>query len=143
MSKHFTKEEIEQLKLNPYVNKVSETTITYTQEFREHFVIEFKNGKLPTQILREAGFVSEVLGKQRIDSSSARFKQMAKREKGFSDTRKENSGRPSAKDLTPEEEISRLKHKIKYLQQENQFLKKIDFLDRKALREQNRKKSSD
>lgn len=33
----FTKEQMEQLRLNPYVEKVSETTITYTTAFKERF----------------------------------------------------------------------------------------------------------
>lgn len=58
---------------------------------------------------------------------SARFKKMAARPEGATDNRKNVSGRPKTKDLTPEEEIQRLKHKIKYLEQENDFLKKSDF----------------
>lgn len=57
---------------------------------------------------------------------------MSKREQGFSDTRKDASGRPSTKDLTTDEQIARLQHQVKYLKQENEFLKKINFLDRQA-----------
>ena len=44
---------------------------------------------------------------------------MAQREKGVRDLRKANSGRISTKELN-----QRLKHKIRYLQQENEFLRK-------------------
>lgn len=140
--KMFNEEEIRDLQANPYVKKVSEKSITYTQEFREFFVSEYQKCKLPTQILRSAGFDTTVLGKERIDSISKRFRKMEARPEGLADTRKGNSGRFATKDLTPEEEIQRLKNKIKYLEQENEFLKKIRFLDRKAQQKQNRKKSS-
>ena len=39
--------------------------------------------------------------------------------------RKNNTGRPSTKELTNAERIERLEHKIAYLNQENEFLKKI------------------
>lgn len=41
------------------------------------------------------------------------------------DTRQNNSGRPSAKELTDVEKIKRLEQKIEYLKQENEFIKKI------------------
>lgn len=34
---YFTNEQQEQLRANPYIEKVSDTTITYTKEFRETF----------------------------------------------------------------------------------------------------------
>ena len=140
--KMFSQEEIRDLQANPYVEKVGKKSITYTQEFREFFVSEYQKGKLPTQILRTAGFNTSVLGRERIHSICTRFRKMEQRPEGLADTRKGNSGRPSTKDLTQEEEIKRLKNKIKYLEQENEFLKKIRFLDRKAQQKQNRKKSS-
>lgn len=49
---------------------------------------------------------------------------MSKREQGFSDTRKGASGRPLTKGLTADEQVARLQHQVKYLKQENEFLKK-------------------
>jgi hypothetical protein len=140
--KIFSPEEITELQANPYVKKVSEKAITYTSEFRELFISEYQNGKPPSQIFRNAGFNTSVLGRERIYSLRKRTKKMSERPEGFDDTRKGNLVRPATKDLSPEEEIKRLKHKIKYLEQENEFLKKIRFLDRKAQQKQNRKKSS-
>ncbi len=134
MTKNFTEEEIAELSVNPYVKKVSKTTITYTQEFRELFVAEYEKGKTPSQILRENGFDPKAFGKERIHSMSRNFRNMAKRGSGMADTRKGHSG-PKKQDgtgLTPEDEIKRLKHRIKYLEQENEFLKKIEFLDVRA-----------
>jgi len=110
----FTEEEMKELERNPYVRKVSEKAITYTYEFKKHFIEEHLRGKLPSQILREAGFDPKMLGKARVDSIGKRYRKMAERPEGLCDTRKGSSGRPRTKDLTPEEQIQRLKHKIKY-----------------------------
>ena len=139
---YFTDEQVKKLQLNPYVRNASNKSITYTNEFRQFFIEEYEKGLLPRQILRKAGFDPEILGKERIRSISKSFRKMAARPEGTADTRKNSPGRPRTKDLTPEEEILRLKHKIKYLEQENMFLKKINILDRKARQEQDRRKSS-
>ena len=52
----FIKKEQEQLKCNPHVQAVSEKAITYTDEFKRHFISENEKGKLPREIFKEAGF---------------------------------------------------------------------------------------
>lgn len=142
MAKSFSDEEIKILEANPYTKKVSSSTITYTQEFREFFIAEYESGNAPANILRKAGFEPKIFGKERIHSLSKNIRKMADREAGVADTRKGHSGRPSEKDLTQAEQIQRLKQKVKYLEQENSFLKKIRFLDRKAQHAQDLKKNS-
>lgn len=142
--KYFTDEQLEVLLKNPYVKRASSKAITYTEEFKAHFVEEYEAGKTPSEILRNAGFDVSALGRQRIDNISRRFRNMSKRKEGFRDTRKGSSGRPLTKHLTSDEQIARLQHQVKYLKQENEFLKKINFLDRQAQwkHKQNQKKNS-
>ena len=64
---HFTAEQQAILQQNPYVAKVSKTTITYTEEFKKRFYDEYKAGNLRSAILRGMGFDPRVLGKKRID----------------------------------------------------------------------------
>jgi transposase-like protein len=143
-NKYFTDEQLEELLKNPYVKNASNKAITYTEEFKAYFVEEYEAGKTPSEILRHSGFDVSVLGRERIRNISRRFRNMSKREDGFSDMRKESSGRPSTKDLTSDEQIARLQHQVKYLKQENEFLKKINFLNQQAQwkHKQNHKKSS-
>lgn len=128
----FTKEQIEQLNKNPYVIKASETTITYSNEFKHEFIQRYDVGKLPTEIFRELGFDVAVLKRKRIDNFAQRSKKNATRPEGTSDIRKLSSGRPRTKDLTLEEQIERLKHKNLVLEQENDFLKKMIFLAKRT-----------
>ncbi len=65
MSKnYFTPEQVEQLRKNKYVKHVLEKSITYTEEFKEVFKMEYNSGKLPSQILTEMGFNYKALGKR-------------------------------------------------------------------------------
>ena len=139
--KKFTPEEQGILWANQYVEKVSETTITYTQEFRERFAMEYATGKFPSVILSECGFDHKMLGKKRQNGIVRRMKANVQRPEGLSDKRKESSGRPRTRGLTDAEKIQRLEHQVRYLKQENEFLKKIEFLDRQAETECKRKQS--
>ena len=128
----FTEEQQAILRQNPYVVKVSKTSITYTEEFNERFYNEYRAGNMPSAILRRMGFDPRVLGKKRIDHFVGNVRKHERQGEDFHDRRKDNSGRPRTKDLTPEEKISRLEHQVQYLKQENEFLKKVNFLDKKA-----------
>lgn len=129
---YFTEEQQSELRKNVYIEKVSAKSITYTKEFREKFEEEYRAGKLPSQILAGMGIDHRILGKRRKNSIVARMKLYELRPEGYEDTRKNNSGRPSTKELTDSEKIKRLEQKIAYLNQENEFLKKNIQLDRQA-----------
>ena len=134
---YFTEKQVEELRKNPYVKKVSEKGITYEEGFKELFMSDYNNGMGPTEIFQKYGFDTKVLGKDRIRSFTQRVKAQSKRETGFEDQRKHSSGRPRTKDLTDEERIQRLELKIKTLKQENDFLKRVRYINRKQLSKQN------
>lgn len=138
---YFSKEQVEQLKSSPYVVSVTEKYINYTEEFKELFLIDYEQGMSPSAIFYKYGFDPHVLGESRKYNFVQRIKKEAKRADGFKDTRKDYSGRPSTKDLTPEEEIARLKHKNKVLQQENDFLKRVRFINKKQILKQQKEKA--
>ena len=129
----FTVEQIEKLKENPYVESVTDKYINYSEIFKELFWNDYQNGMAPSAIFKKYGFNPGILGAKRRNGFVYRIKQEAKRLEGFKDTRKGNSGRPVTKNLTPEEEIARLKHKNKILKQENDFLKRVRFINKKQL----------
>lgn len=135
----FSEEQQKQLRSNPFIEKVSETTISYTKEFKERFYQEYQSGKGPSAILRDMGIDPTLLGKKRRDSLVKRIKEYAARIDGYQDLRSKNSGRPSTKELSDVDRIKRLEHQIRYLKQENAFLKKTEFLDRQAEWKENQK----
>ena len=70
-----TEKEVQLLCKNPYVKAVSNDRIRYTEEFKGLFMQEYIEGKKgPTQIFREAGFDTKVLGDKRIERAAAHWR---------------------------------------------------------------------
>ena len=137
--KYFSDEQVLELQNNPYIKKVSNKAITYTDEFKRLFMEKYEAGNTPSCILRELGFDTTVLGRKRISGIVERTRKYVIRNGDCHDTRKDASGRPSVKDLTETERIAKLEHQVKLLKQENEYLKKIGFLDRQAEWKEKRK----
>ena len=140
--KLFSKKEQEQLKCNPNVQAVSEKGITYTDEFKRHFIAENDKGKFPREIFEEAGLNVDLIGIQRISSAGKRWRAAYRQAgvEGLQDTRKINSGRPTEKELSLEEKIVRLEVKNQLLRAENELLKKLDLLERQMLKKKSQSK---
>ena len=106
MSKRaFTEEEKELLSRNKYVKHAGDRGITYTKEYKIHFLEEKNNGKSAEEIFTEAGFDLELLGVKRITSFDSRISR-----DGVEDRRPGNSGRPR---LTEKQIAARLEKKEK------------------------------
>ncbi|MBX4262932.1 hypothetical protein HLQ16_20170 [Clostridium estertheticum] len=97
---------------------------------------------MPSQILSDMGFDQQMFGKGRKTSLVTRMKVYELRPEGFEDKRKNNSGRPTTRQLSDVEKIKHLEQKIAYLNQENEFLKKNNQMDRQANWEYKRKHPS-
>ena len=132
---YFTPEQVEQLRQNKYVKKVSEKAITYTEEFREIFLLEYNSGKIPTLILTEMRFDCKALGGKGIDNITQRVKSQSLREEGFKDMRTDNPnmGRPTTKNLTAEEIIAKQKTEIELLKAKVDFLLDLKRLESEAM----------
>ena len=129
----FNDKQIKVLAKNPNVLRVSDKAITYSEEFKNKFIVENSKGILPRKIFEENGFDIEIIGLKRIEQSAARWrkKYADMGVLGLKDSRTSNSGRPLLRELTTQEEIERLKAKISLLEIENEFLKKLDEIERK------------
>ena len=72
--KQFSPEEVEDLRNNPNVQRVSEKSITYTDAFKRAFIEEYLKGqKTPRVIFQQAGFDTQVLGERRYEQAAARW----------------------------------------------------------------------
>lgn len=130
--KIFSDSEVRSLSKNKCVTKVSNKSITYSFEFKKRFIEEYNQGKLPRVIFEEVDFDIEVLGMKRIETAGKRWRKTFKEkgELGLKDSRKGKSGRPLERKLSDSEKIKRLEAQIKYLEIENEFLKKLDEIER-------------
>ncbi|MDE5715627.1 MAG: hypothetical protein K2I42_05790 [Anaeroplasmataceae bacterium] len=133
MGKHyFTTEQIELLNQNRFVKRVSKKAITYTEEFKEIFLLEYDYGKMPSVILREMGFDCKALGRKRIDNIVQNIKKQSIRPERFKDTRADcpHMGRPSSNDLTAEEIIFKQNAEIKLLKAKVEYLSVLKQIER-------------
>ncbi len=134
-SKIFKEEEVEILSINQYVKSVSTKGIVYTNEFKRIFISESEQGKLPRQIFKDHGFNIDIIGMHRVHSCAKRWRAAYRVDGicGLNDSRKENSGRPSEKELSIDQKYERLKAQNNLLKAENELLKKIDILERRMI----------
>lgn len=131
--KRFTPEQVAELLANPYVRHASETTVKFTQHFRELFYKKLDEGQKANDILISLGIDPEVLGERRIKHLCQSIKVYATREAGFSD----DYGRPYRRMMEQDKQsminrIRQLEHELAYTRQEVEFLKKIAKEDMEA-----------
>lgn len=124
--KLLTREQIKKLQENLYVKSATPRVINFTPEFKKWAYGQLSYGKPISQIFEEAGFDIAVIGNKRMENFRARLEKSAEREAGFADLRS-NNHRQEAKSTEAqlEKRLRQLEHQVAYLQQENEFLKKI------------------
>lgn len=66
----FTIKDIEILNSNSNVLRVSEKSITYSDEFKRHFIEEYLSGKISLVIFGEAGFDVDMIGMKCVVQSA-------------------------------------------------------------------------
>lgn len=125
----FTQEQKEVLQKNPFTLSVNDYQIRFTVEFKKFLLSEReKNGTPWKDILRKAGYDPDMFTKTRIDSIVRNIRMEAESPKGLHET-------ASSKALLKEDErkqtkkaIKELQEEILRLQQQVEFLKKIQML---------------
>jgi hypothetical protein len=143
-----SQEQIENLRRCPQVCSATEVLVCFTAEFKQLFYTEYKKGRSPKSILREAGIDPAWLGDKRIHSLRTVVLDQAKRAGGFSDNTRRLPMNPELKAAqTTDERIARLEHELAYARQELEYLKKIYLADREMeqawLQKQRRKQNSE
>lgn len=126
------------LERNINVQSVSDRSIQYKPEFKIQAVQDYKNGKGPSQIFRDAGFDLEMIGSEKAKGSLSRWRKSLEKygEDGFFTERrgKGSTGRPSSKEISSEEKLRKAEARIQYLEAEVELLKKLEELERQAKR---------
>jgi transposase len=140
--KLFSNSQIKELEKNPNVIRVSKQTITYSPEFKVKAVLENLKGSNPAQIFVEHGFNLDIIGKGLPRNRLFKWRKIynESEELGLSlDTRgKVKTERTSSKELSMEEKLKKAEARIKFLEVENDFLKKLEELERQALAKKKR-----
>ena len=125
------KEYVKELNKHKHVEKATDWTVSFTEEFKQLVYDEYYRGKSIAEIFREAGFDVEKLGKKRLENFQAQLMRKAKSEDGFADKRKDKSKQvPLSTEAQMAQRIRELERRNAYLEQENEFLKKIQQLEK-------------
>lgn len=123
---------------NKNVLRVSEKSITYSSDFKVEAVrANLVEQKPPQVIFLDAGFDLDLIGRKTPERCLRRWREVftQRGESGLSnDQRGRNAaGRPLKRELTVEEKLRRAEARVGYLEKENEFLKKLDALERSWL----------
>lgn len=134
----YTEYQIKELEKNPNILSTSDRSISYNPEFKIQAIKEYRLGKSPSQIFIEHGFNLDIIDKRQPKECLRRWKEIFDKfgEDGFLTERrgKGSTGRPSSKPLSIEEQLRKAEARIKFLEAENDFLKKLEELERQALK---------
>ena len=94
--KLFTDDEVLALEKNPCVERVSNLTVSFTEEFKQTTYNELLAGKPIWQILKDHGIDTDALGPVRVMKFQQTVKDCAEREDGFKNMRNTNRGKKNA-----------------------------------------------
>lgn len=132
----WSQSERELLLLNKYVSKVTDTNIAYTSEFKLLAVKEYRSGKSPQQIFKDAGFDLSAFEGEYAKKTIYRWSKILDEDgaKGLKVEKrgKSSTGRPKRK-YDPSDLESVLK-RLAYLEVENDLLKKLHALEEESLK---------
>lgn len=126
----FTEEQLQQLRDNPYVYSVTPARLQLTKEFKEIFLASYNAGELPRKILEDYGFPVDLIGERRIWSISLHIRdeyaKYGEFHEGYRNQfSKDRQPDPNKPPDSEKEQLKQLEHKVDYLTQEVEFLKKI------------------
>ena len=125
------KEYVKDLKRHPCVESATEWVVSFTVEFKQRAYDEYYRGKSTREIFTEAGLDCEKLGDKRLQNFRASVMTKAAEGTGFTDKRKNKDQQaPLSTEAQMMKRIRELEHRNAYLEQENDFLKKIQELEK-------------
>jgi len=130
--KHFTEEQMLVLKGNPYVARVSNLSVSFTEEFKRKAYGELLAGKPMWQIFQDHGIDTNALGPVRVLKFQQFVNNCAKRGDGFKNRNKWDEKNDKDDETAIRKHFKSLENEVAYLRQVVEFLKKIRQADSEA-----------
>ena len=135
----FTTEQLSELLQSPYVSSVTQKSISYTVHFKDMFWQRYCDGVDPIQIFEDAGFNITTLSRTRILGFAKTLRVQYERGAIWNEGNEPatESGETRILPPTPLQrskrtqdtinpaDLARMFHKLKYMEQELEFIKKI------------------
>jgi hypothetical protein len=134
--KTFSEEELKTLRANPYVKSATTKMVRFTVAFKEEFWRLYNEEcQCPTKIMQDFGFDIDVLGENRIAGILIHIREQVNSGEEFRDVRKVFENQVASDEaLPPSKAILKMQHKLAYLEQEMEFIKKTIIADNEARR---------
>ena len=131
--KHFTEEQVLAFKENPCVARVSNLSVSFTEEFKRKAYGELLSGKPMWEIFKDHGIDTDALGPVRVMKFQQFINKCAERGDGFKNMRNTGRGEKSEGDESAvSKRVESLEHEVAYLRQVVEFLKKTRQADSEA-----------
>ena len=130
--KHFSEEEILALKGNPCVARVSNLSVSFTEEFKRKAYGGLLSGKSMWQIFQDHGIDTDALGPVRILKFHQFVNDCAKRGDGFKNRNKWDGKKDKDDETATNKHFQSLENEVAYLRQVVEFLKKMRQADSEA-----------
>jgi len=133
--KTFTQEELMVIRNNPYVKDATANAIHFTIAFKEEFWRLYNEECLPPKrIMRQLGFDIAVIGESRVRGIVNHIRKQVNNGEAFRDVRKipEKQAQISFEHQLPSKAVQIIQHKLMYLEQEMEFIKKNILADNEA-----------
>ncbi|KJD42236.1 HTH domain-containing protein [Paenibacillus terrae] len=135
----FSESQIRQMEDNANVLHITERSIAYQPTFKLAALKAYQEGKTPAEIFREAGFNLDMIGRENPNRCLKRWRKTfaSQGEAGLLEEQrgKGSTGRPAA-EQSMEKKLAQAEARIKLLEAENDFLKKLEALERQAQQKQ-------
>jgi hypothetical protein len=130
--KRFTEEQVYALKENPNVERVSNLSISFTEDFKRKAYGELLTGKPMWQIFQENGIDTATLGPVRVLKFQQFINDCAKRGDGFKNRNRWHTEKFESCESIEKKHVESLENEVAYLRQVVEFLKKIQQADSEA-----------
>jgi len=130
--KHFTDEQVLALKENSCVARVSNLSVSFTEEFKRKAYGELLSGKPMWQIFKEHCIDTDALGPVRVMKFQQFINACAERGDGFRNLRNTWHGKNADDEAVISKRVKSLENEVAYLRQVVEFLKKIRQADSEA-----------
>jgi transposase len=131
----FNENQLHQIENNTNVLHVSDRSIAYQPAFKLAAVKSYHEGKTPLEIFVEAGFNVDIIGRENPNRCLKRWRRTydSQGKDGLMDDQrgKGSTGRPVS-NLSFDKKLEQAEARIKFLEAENDFLKKLEALEIQA-----------
>ena len=126
---HFTPQQKDALAANPFTLSVNDYQIRFTIEFKRYLLAEReKNGTPWKEVFKKAGYDPEILGTKRIEAIVRNIRDEAASKQGLRETASKKIKAKELEQKNAQKAIQDLQNEVIHLQQQIEYLKKIQML---------------